>query len=115
MIQAAGSGARPVIVLNKSNLCDDLHAVIASAESVTTDIAILPLSAKDDLNLDALKAYIKPGETIAFLGSSGVGKSSLVNRLMGEAHLKTGEVREDDSRGRHTTSHRELILLTFSF
>ena len=73
--------------------------------------AILPLSAKDDLNLDALKAYIKPGETIAFLGSSGVGKSSLVNRLMGETHFKTGEVREDDSRGRHTTSHRELMLL----
>ncbi len=111
LVQAAGSGAQPVIVLNKADLRDDLPACIAEVQRVAGAVPVLSMSATEDDGTDQLLAYIQPGETVAFLGSSGVGKSSIVNRLVGRSHLKTGAVREDDSRGRHTTSHRELVLL----
>ncbi|MEM8488795.1 MAG: ribosome small subunit-dependent GTPase A [Bacteroidota bacterium] len=111
LVQAAGSGAKPVILLNKMDMCADLAGCISEVQRVAGDYPIIPLSAIEGDGIDQLKAHIKPGETVAFLGSSGVGKSSLVNRLVGDAYLKTGAVREDDSRGRHTTSHRELVLL----
>jgi ribosome biogenesis GTPase / thiamine phosphate phosphatase len=108
---AAESGARPVVVLNKADLCEDLAARIAETERVAGAAAVVAASTRADGGLDALRAHIAPGETIALLGSSGVGKSSIVNALLGEQRLRTTEVREDDSRGRHTTTHRELIPL----
>ena len=111
LVQAAGSGARPVVVLNKTDLCPDLPAYIDEVKRIAAGIDVVSLSAKQDASLEALESYLSEGSTVAFLGSSGVGKSSLVNRLLGEERLSTGSVREDDSRGRHTTTRRELILL----
>ncbi len=108
---AWNSGAMPVILLNKADLCANLDNRILAVESVALGIDIIPLSAAEGTGLEALQPYLKPGHTVAFLGSSGVGKSTLVNRLLGTETIKTGAVREDDSRGRHTTSSRELHLL----
>ena len=108
---AWNSGALPVIVLNKADLCDDLEGRLVAVEAVAMGIDILPVSAATGEGVDALRAYLAPGQTVAFLGSSGVGKSTLVNRLLGEERMQTTDVREDDSRGRHTTTFRELILL----
>ena len=111
LVQAAGSGARSVVVLNKTDLCPDLPAYIDEVNRIAAGIDVVSLSAKEEAGMDVLESYITEGSTVAFLGSSGVGKSSLVNRLLGEERLSTGSVREDDSRGRHTTTHRELVLL----
>ncbi len=108
---AWNSGAVPVIVLNKADLCDDLDGRLVAVEAVAMGIDILAVSAKAGEGLDALRAYLGRGQTVAFLGSSGVGKSTLVNRLLGEDRMQTAEVREDDGRGRHTTTFRELILV----
>ncbi len=111
LVQTVNSGARPVIVLNKIDLCEDLEGHIAEVKRVAPDSEVIALSATEGQGIDRLNSMIGPGETVAFLGSSGVGKSSLVNRLIGYEQLKTRAVREDDSRGRHTTSHRELFIL----
>ncbi len=111
LVQASSSGAEPVILLNKADLRDDLEAVLQDVRAVAGEVAVVPLSATQETGLDALRAYIAPGTTVAFLGSSGVGKSSLVNALFGDAVQRVGRVREDDSRGRHTTTYRELRLL----
>lgn len=108
---SAESGAAPVVVLNKSDLCPDLAARIEEAAAVARDAPIVAASTRGAPGIDALRAFLAPGRTIALLGSSGVGKSSLANRLLGDERLRTGEVREDDSRGRHTTTHRELLPL----
>ena len=108
---AWNSGATPVIVLNKADLCDDLDGRLVATEAVAMGIDILTVSAREDEGVDALRAYLGQGQTVAFLGSSGVGKSTLVNRLLGEDRMQTADVREDDSRGRHTTTFRELILV----
>lgn len=105
------SGARPAIVLNKADVCADLPGHIAEVEAVALGVPVLAVSAAKNEGLDALRAMLPPGSTAAFLGSSGVGKSSLVNALLGESSLATNAVREDDSRGRHTTTRRQLILL----
>jgi ribosome biogenesis GTPase len=105
------SGATPVVVLNKADLADDLEARIAEVEAVAPGVAVAALSARAGFGLDGLAPWLAPGKTVALLGSSGVGKSTLVNALLGEERQPTGEVREDDSRGRHTTTHRELVLL----
>jgi ribosome biogenesis GTPase len=104
-------GARPVIVLNKADLVDDLGAVIAQVETVASGAPIHAMSSKTGAGVEALQAYLGPGQTGAFLGSSGVGKSTLVNRLMGDERQRTADVRASDSRGRHTTTHRELLEL----
>lgn len=105
------SGARPVFVLTKADLhpdhADDLAVVEAVAFGVDTHVT----SALTGQGVDALARYAAPGQTVALLGSSGVGKSSLVNALAGEELLATGVVREPDERGRHTTTHRELVRL----
>jgi ribosome biogenesis GTPase len=105
------SGARPVILLNKADLAADPAARRAETERVASGIPVHATSAKSGLGFDAIEAYLQPGRTLALLGSSGVGKSSIVNRLAGRDLIRTREVRESDSRGRHTTAHRQLVIL----
>lgn len=105
------SGAKPVIVLTKADLCDDPDAAVAEAEAVAFGAPVLAVSVVTWQGMDALAAYLKPGETCVLVGSSGVGKSTLVNALAGAERMATQAIREDDSRGRHTTTHRELVLL----
>jgi ribosome biogenesis GTPase / thiamine phosphate phosphatase len=105
------SGAAPVIVLNKVDTAADPALEAAPIEAVAAGVPVLAVSAATGAGLDALEAHLGPGRTAALLGSSGVGKSTLVNRLAGSEVMNTGGVRLDDERGRHTTSHRELILL----
>lgn len=109
--QAWDSGAMPVILLNKADLCDDVDGRQIAVEAIAMGIAVHPISAARSSGLDALQHYLRVGHTVTFIGSSGVGKSTLVNALMGEDAAKTGAIREDDSRGRHTTTHRELHVL----
>jgi ribosome biogenesis GTPase / thiamine phosphate phosphatase len=108
---AWNSGAAPVIVLNKADLCDDAATQISNIESIAPGISIHAVSARQGTGLDLLKSYLVRGKTAAFLGSSGVGKSALINAFLGEEKLQTGEVREDDHAGRHTTTRRQLFLL----
>ena len=103
------SGADPVIVLNKADVCEDVDERLAMAEAVAFDTPIYTVSAVRGDGLDALRSYLRGGNTVALLGSSGVGKSTIINGLLGDERQATMEVREDDSRGRHCTTHRELI------
>ena len=104
------SGARPVFVLTKSDLAEDVEEAAREVESIAFGVPVVPLSSVTGAGLDALSAHLGPGVTAALLGSSGVGKSTLVNTLAGEELLATREIR-DDGRGRHTTTRRELIQL----
>jgi ribosome biogenesis GTPase len=105
------TGAEPVIVLNKIDLEDDLDLRIRQVEGIAMTEPIRAVSGKTGAGITALQHHLGPGRTGAFLGSSGVGKSTLVNRLLGEERLEVQEVRADDSRGRHTTTRRELFIL----
>lgn len=111
LLLARQSGAQPVIVLNKADVADDLEDIVPLIESLGTDVPVHVISAADGRGFEALEPYLRPGHTVALLGSSGVGKSSIVNRLYGERILATRSVRESDSRGRHTSVHRQLIQL----
>ena len=104
------SGAEPRIVLTKSDLCDDVPLRVAEAEGVAFGVPVHVVSSETGEGLEELGALFVPGRTLALLGSSGVGKSTLVNRLAGEELLETRELRSD-GRGRHTTTHRELVVL----
>jgi ribosome biogenesis GTPase / thiamine phosphate phosphatase len=104
-------GATPVVVLNKADLADDLEGRIAEVEAVAPGVSVVAVSATEARGLEALGPWLAAGRTIALLGSSGVGKSTLVNVLLGEARQQTTPVREWDSRGRHTTTRRELVAL----
>ncbi|HBC45593.1 MAG TPA: ribosome small subunit-dependent GTPase A, partial [candidate division Zixibacteria bacterium] len=105
------SGAVPVLLLNKSDLCAELESRIAEVSALAIGTSVHAISAKDGQGLEALGVYLVQGKTAAFLGSSGVGKSSIINRLLGEDRLATNTVSDAESRGRHTTTHRELLLL----
>lgn len=105
------SGGIPVIILNKADLADDYTAQVRAAEKVAANAGVYVISVKTGFGTDALGEYLKPRKTIVFLGSSGVGKSSLVNALAGKKIMAVNEIRESDSRGRHTTAHRQLIML----
>ena len=111
LVMAHESGARPVVILNKIDLCDDLDAKLAEATRVAGDALVLAACALTGRGVKKLAALIKPGDTVVFIGTSGVGKSSLINRLYGEDIQATVEVRANDAKGRHTTSWREMIFL----
>jgi ribosome biogenesis GTPase len=104
-------GAVPVIILNKVDLCQDVNACVKDVESVALGVPIHPVSATERLGLDALRRHLARGETAAFLGSSGVGKSTLINALLGVERQEVARVRQGDRKGRHTTSRRDLVLL----
>jgi ribosome biogenesis GTPase len=108
---AWASGAEPVVLLNKSDLCDDLPERVAEVRAVAAGAPVLASTATTGQGLDALSPYLGPARTVALLGSSGVGKSTITNALLGEQRQLIREVRDDDSRGRHTTTSRELFEL----
>ena len=105
------SGAVPVVVLTKADMTADYREPMRAAEKIAVGVGVFAVSAHTGAGLDALTEYLKPRKTIVFLGSSGVGKSSLVNALAGEERMMVNEIREDDSKGRHTTTHRQLLML----
>jgi ribosome biogenesis GTPase len=105
------SGAKPVIILNKADLVNDVAERTADIAGIAYTVPIHTISALTQDGLDALKPYLGAGQTVGVLGSSGVGKSTLLNRLLGQDLQTTQEVRAGDSRGRHTTTHRQLFVL----
>lgn len=105
------SGALPVVVLTKADLQEDWQHQVSAVQAVAKLADVVPISSKTGYGIDALSNYLKPQKTLVLLGSSGVGKSSLVNRLMDNEVMAVSAIREDDSRGRHTTTHRQLFML----
>lgn len=109
---AWSSGAAPVIVLNKADLRPDLAEVLAAAAAVAPGVPVVTVKALEEGGLDVLSPYLAAGRTVAFLGSSGVGKSTMINRLLGEERFRTAGVSDAEAgRGRHTTTARELVRL----
>ncbi len=111
LVAAREGGARAVVVLTKADLRPDPDARRAVIEQLVPDVPTLVVSALSGAGLDALRIHLVPGETVALLGSSGTGKSTLVNRLLGHERQSTQPVRAGDDRGRHTTTRRELFAL----
>ena len=111
LVVAWESGANPVIILNKADLIDDAEARAALVRALAPAVPVIAVSCKAPETLEPLRQYLGHGQTGALLGSSGVGKSTIVNRLIGHDLLRTRDVRESDSRGRHTSTHRQLVLL----
>lgn len=105
------SGAEPVVVLTKSDLADDAVEVAAIVRAVAVDVPVVELSAETGAGLDALDRWLVPGRTVALMGESGAGKSTLVNALVGHEVQATGEVRDVDAKGRHTTVTRDLVVV----
>jgi ribosome biogenesis GTPase len=105
------SGASPVIVLNKVDLSPDPDSYIRGAEEIAVGVPVHAVSATENIGISEIRSYIEPGQTATLLGSSGVGKSALINALLGSEKQATNETRAVDGKGRHTTTHRELILL----
>jgi ribosome biogenesis GTPase len=111
LLLARESGASPVVLLTKPDRCTDPPARAAEATAVTGDVPVHIVSPTLDQGLDRVAAYLSAGKTGALLGSSGVGKSTIINRLVGRDVQKTRDIRSSDSKGRHATTHRELVLL----
>ncbi|MCW0153879.1 ribosome small subunit-dependent GTPase A [Lactiplantibacillus plantarum] len=105
------SGALPVIVLTKADLCTDLATKLRAVADVSVGVPTITYSVETGQGLDELQPYLTTGQTVAFVGSSGVGKSTLINRLLGQDILATKSIRTDDDKGRHTTTSRQLIPL----
>ena len=106
------SNGFPVIVLTKADISDDIAAKTANVQKLNREVPVIAVSSKTGSGLSELEPFMEPGKTIVFLGSSGVGKSSLLNRLAGKELMEVKEIREDDSKGRHTTTHRHLFRLS---
>jgi ribosome biogenesis GTPase / thiamine phosphate phosphatase len=104
-------GARPIVILNKADLADDPRPYLDEAEASAPGAEVLLASAATGLGVGELRVRLEPAKTYFFLGKSGVGKSSLINALFGEEIARTGGIREEDKRGRHTTTSRELFLM----
>jgi ribosome biogenesis GTPase len=111
LLLARESGASPVVVLTKPDVCDDVPARVAEVTTLAGDAPVHVVSPKLDQGVDQVAAHLPAGKTGALLGSSGVGKSTIINRLVGRDVQKTRDIRESDSKGRHTTAHRELVFL----
>ena len=111
VVLAHESRARPVVLLNKADLCSDPAASIRETRTIALGIPVIAVSALEGWGLDALPDFLQKGETAALIGSSGAGKSTIVNRLLNDERQRTTAVRESDNRGRHTTTRRELILM----
>lgn len=111
LTQARQSGGQPVVVLTKADLAADVDTSLTEVQLVAPDVPVHAVSSHTGSGLDALHPYLQPGKTIVFLGMSGVGKSSLLNALMNRDVMKVSAIREEDSRGRHTTTHRQLFML----
>ncbi len=111
LVLAQDSGATPQVLLSKADLVDDVAPRIAECQAVAPGADIYAVSVRDGRGLDRVRAALPPGHTGALLGSSGAGKSTLINQLIGEERLATAAVRSSDQRGRHTTRHRQLVLL----
>lgn len=103
-------GGTPVVVLTKADLCENVEKYVQEIRNYSEEVGVHVISSITGDGLSELKNYLVDGVTVAFLGSSGVGKSTLVNALLGEERMKTGGIREKDSKGRHTTTSRELIV-----
>ena len=108
---AWNSGAMPVIVLTKVDLCDEVDAKVLEIENIAIGVPIIETSVVDKDGLSQIYQYLKEYHTVAFVGSSGVGKSTLINHILGTDQLETGDLRNDD-KGRHTTTHRELLMIS---
>lgn len=111
LIAVRDGGSRPVLLLTKADLCEDPDRYVREARTIAPEVPIFPVSAVLDRGREALAPYLAPGMTVGATGSSGVGKSTLLNWLAGESRQAVQGIREDDARGRHTTTHRELFVL----
>jgi ribosome biogenesis GTPase len=111
LLMARESGAAPVVLLTKPDLCSDLPAFVADVVAACGDAPVHVINPKLNEGIEQVAQYVAGGQTAALLGSSGVGKSTIINSLVGSNLQKTREVREGDSKGRHTTTHRELVSL----
>jgi len=105
------SGGFPVFILTKADLADDANEKTAEVQKMVREVPVITISSKTGFGLDGLTPFLEPAKTAVFLGSSGVGKSSLLNALAGEQLMEVREIREDDSKGRHTTTFRQLFCL----
>lgn len=111
IIAAWDSGATPIVVLTKADLCNDVEHYVSEVESVAFGVDLFVVSSVRGEGLEPLKELLTTGKTAALLGSSGAGKSTLTNALLHTAHMAVSDIREDDAKGRHTTTHRELVIL----
>ena len=109
---AIQGGATPVVILTKSDLCSNPGRYVSEVEEISDKVHVHAISAIYGIGLDELQEYLTPGTTICLMGSSGAGKSTLINYLTGEEIMRTSGIREDDDKGRHTTTYRKLIELS---